>query len=650
MSTTRKPPQPKAVEPEWEPAPGAGRSKAPPVDDPMSKTVVGADLNLGALALRTSEAQAFFVVCMGPNVGHRYPLFDRTLAGRSESADITLPDDRVSGKHCEIVRTSQGFLIRDLGSSNGTLVNAQKITETDLREGDLVQVGYTVFKFQSTQQGQGRVERVQDPQVMGPMGGMGMGGMPMGGMGMPGMGPMGGMGMGGMPMGGMGMPGMGMGMGMGMAPPTVQGPPPEQEMNLEEMVGNVRKITEFFLPYAKMIGVAAFVGLLGGIGLAFASPPGAKAVFEMNILTGADRGQAGVATDRAQAAKSNFKSTVLIQQTLKTLGEVDASDERIAVLQKNLTFETTTPNYGMPPPVQNFVGDFQASSPDAALVFLETHLKTFVDSEVEKTTKVITSKLEFLTDQIAKAEATLKTTDEQLKQFKMKYLDSLPENVAKLQEQIFELEKAKTDLSSNIEQLNYEIKTASTSGGGVSAKQREVKAVQEQIAELKAQGLGDAHPDVVSIRKRLARIEAAPDATGGSGRSGDKTVGQLKAELSAKSLNLEETTKKLEELKAQQEKLPEFTAQFTDLTRSYDSSKKLYDQLFQDKSQTEYQLGFERTSAEGRFEIVVPPRVEKTSPVKAYGKKVIMGLVGGLGLGFGLAAVLQIMKIWKRTR
>ncbi len=475
---------------------------------------------------------------------------------------------------------------------------------------------------------------------------MPMGGMPMGMGGMP----MGGMPMGGMPMG-MGMqPGMGMGMGMGMQPPTMAGPPAEQEMNLEEMVRNVRKITEFFLPYAKMIAISAVVGLVGGVGLAIASPPGAKAVFEMNILTGADRGQAGVATDRAQAAKSNFKSTVLIQRTLKTLGEEDASDERIAVLQKNLTFESTTPNYGMPPPVQNFVGDFQASSEEAALVFLETHLKTFVDSEVEKTTKVISSKLEYLTEQIAKAETTLKTTDEELKQFKIKYLDSLPENVAKLQEQIFELEKAKTDLSSNIEQLNYEIKTASTSGGGVSAKQKEIKAVQEQIAELKAQGLGDAHPDVVSIRKRLARIEAAPDATGGSGRSGDKTIGQLKAELSAKTLNLEETTKKLEELKVQQEKLPEFTAQFTDLTRSYDSSKKLYDQLFQDKSQTEYQLGFERTSAEGRFEIVVPPRVEKASPVKAYGKKVAMGLIGGIALGVGLAAFLQIMKIWKRAR
>jgi pSer/pThr/pTyr-binding forkhead associated (FHA) protein len=592
---------------------------------------------------------------MGPNVGHRYPLFLRTLLGRSESADITLPDDRVSGKHCEVVVGPQGYTIRDLGSSNGTLVNAQKIQELDLREGDLVQVGYTVFKFQSL--ASARVERLE-PQVMTPsMGipgigpGMGMPGMGMTPMGMPGM-AMTPMGMPGMAMTPMGMQGMVTPMGMAaMVPggPPSSGPGPEQEMNLEEMVGNVRKVAEVFVPHLKLILGCTVVGLVGGIALGIVSPPASTAKFEMNILTGADRGQAGVATDRAQAAKSNFKSTLLIQRTLRVLGEADASDERIGVLQKNLNFESTTPNFGMPPPVQNFVGDFQASNPDAALVFLETHLKTFIDSEVEKTTKVISSKLEYLTEQIAKAEATLKATDEELKKFKLEFLDSLPENVAKLQEQIFELEKAKTDLTSGIEQLKQEIAGA-TSSGGASRKQREIRAVEEQIAELKSQGLGDNHPDVVSIKKRLARIEAAPEQTGGSGRSGDKSLGQLKAELSAKTLNLEETSKRLDDLKAQQEKLPEFTARYTDLTRSYDSSKKLYDQLFEEKSQAEYQLGFERTSAEGRFEIVVPPRVEKVSPVKGYGKKIVVGLVGGISLGLGLAMLLRIIAIWKRPR
>ena len=152
-----------------------------------------------------------------------------------------------------------------------------------------------------------------------------------------------------------------------------------------------------------------------------------------------------------------------------------------------------------------------------------------------------------------------------------------------------------------------------------------------------------------AVQKRLARTEAAPEDTGGSGRSGDKNLAQLRAEISAKELNLSEVVAKLDEAKKQQETLPEFSARYADLTRSYDSSKKLYDQLFQERNGAEYQLGFERTAAEGRFEIVVPPRIEKQSAAKAYGKKVIIGIVAGIVLGFGLAAFLQILKIWRRT-
>lgn len=552
------------------------------------------------------------------------------VLGRSSSADITLVDDRASGRHCEIAKTPNGYVVRDLGSSNGTLVNATKLSSpTVLRDGDLVQIGFTVFKFQSLVSP--RVERMDAPapQVMGP--GMGMGGVPH----MMGMGGMGSMPVTGVPMGGSVV--------VNTAPAQAQ----EEEMNLEEMVGNVRRVADFFLPYKKLIAAGAALGLVGGLALAVLLPPSAKATFEMNIMTGGATGDGGgIATNRAQAAKSNFKSSTLIRRTLEGLKQGDTSEDRIAVLQKNLNFETTTPNFGIPPPVQNFVGDFTARTEDDAQLFLDTHLKTFIESEVEKTTKVISTKIAYLTDELVKAEATLKASDEELKEFKKKYLASLPENAAKSQEFVFDLQKTESELSSAVEQLKLEIQSASTGGSG--RKAREIKAVQEEIAELKSQGLGENHPDVVAIRQRLARIEAAPD-DGPSGRSGEKSLGQLKAELSAKTGQLEATRKQLEAVQTAQAALPDFEARYNDLTRSYTSSKTLYDQHTQNKQQLEYQLGFEKTAAEARFEVVVPPRVEKQSAVKAYGKKIIAGLVGGVGLGFALAAFLQILKIWRRT-
>jgi hypothetical protein len=643
--TSKKPSQP--LEPEWE-------AVDPATGERPDKTVMMPSGGVQqALAVRPSAtADAFFLVCMGPNVGHKYPLKAVTLLGRSESADITLADDRVSGRHCEVARTATGYRVKDLGSSNGTLVNAQKITETELREGDLVQVGYTVFKFQS---GGPRVDRIE-PHAAG-MGGMGMGGMGMSPMGMGGMG-MGGMGMSPMGMGGMGMSPMGMGMqpmGMPMnvpqvvvstAPPPAQAPSADEEMNLEEMVGNVRKIVDFFLPYKKMIGIAGAVGVVVGIAMGIAQPPPAKATFKMNILTGGERGQGGVAQDRAQAAKSTFESTVLIAQTLKSLGETNITDDTIAAFQKRLTFETTTPNFGVPPPVLNFNGEYQDATTERALLFLQTHVKTFIDNEVEKTTKVITSKLDYLKSEIAKAEETLKTNDEELKEFKKKYLASLPENAAKSQEFVFELQKTESELASGIEQLKLEIQSASS--GGSSRKARLVKQVEEELAELKSQGLGDNHPEVQSVKQRLARTQAAPDDAG-PGMSGNKSVGQMKAEMAAKTQLLESTRKQLETVRAAQASLPDFEARYADLTRSYEAAKKNFDQLYADKNQTEYTLGFEKTAAEARFEITDKPRAEAPSRAGAAGKKVAMGTVGGIVLGFALAGFLQILKIWRKS-
>lgn len=67
--------------------------------------------------------------------------------GRQESADHSINSTRVSREHCRISRTSKGFKIRDLGSTNGTYVNGERIDEVPLVDGDLVSVADMEFTF-----------------------------------------------------------------------------------------------------------------------------------------------------------------------------------------------------------------------------------------------------------------------------------------------------------------------------------------------------------------------------------------------------------------------------------------------------------------------------------------------------------------------
>lgn len=71
----------------------------------------------------------------------------RSLIGRDESADLQLPVVAVSRRHAEIVWQNPGFLLRDLGSRNGTLLDGAQITEAMLEHASEIRIGDAILKF-----------------------------------------------------------------------------------------------------------------------------------------------------------------------------------------------------------------------------------------------------------------------------------------------------------------------------------------------------------------------------------------------------------------------------------------------------------------------------------------------------------------------
>ena len=71
-----------------------------------------------------------------------------TTIGRSSECTIVLTDPNVSRRHAEIRRIGDGYSLVDLGSTNGTEVNGQRIAETALMNGDVIGVGETRLTFE----------------------------------------------------------------------------------------------------------------------------------------------------------------------------------------------------------------------------------------------------------------------------------------------------------------------------------------------------------------------------------------------------------------------------------------------------------------------------------------------------------------------
>lgn len=82
--------------------------------------------------------------------GGEYPLArGTTRLGRGADADIRIDDPGVSRHHCEIVISSAGAVLHDLGSTNGTYVDGVQISEVRLHDGAIIRLGSTSLTFRS---------------------------------------------------------------------------------------------------------------------------------------------------------------------------------------------------------------------------------------------------------------------------------------------------------------------------------------------------------------------------------------------------------------------------------------------------------------------------------------------------------------------
>lgn len=124
----------------------------------IDKTEVADD---DTLKLRLEEAKSsspVLVVISGKPLGKSFFLSKEvSVLGRDLVADISIGETSISRKHTEFHLTADGLTVRDLGSTNGTFVNDQKVDgDRALNDGDLIRCGSTILKFLK----EGKIENI----------------------------------------------------------------------------------------------------------------------------------------------------------------------------------------------------------------------------------------------------------------------------------------------------------------------------------------------------------------------------------------------------------------------------------------------------------------------------------------------------------
>ncbi|MCE7797386.1 Wzz/FepE/Etk N-terminal domain-containing protein [Sphingobium sufflavum] len=209
---------------------------------------------------------------------------------------------------------------------------------------------------------------------------------------------------------------------------------------------------------------------------------------------------------------------------------------------------------------------------------------------------------------------------------------------------------AQSELAGINGQLASTPQTIDVGGGGGTAGVSPLGQAMGELAQARARGWTDSHPDVVAIKRQIAALRGAGSGTGSAAtmtRTPNPAYIQLRslqtekgAALSALQARRGDLAGQMGGMTAKQVEEPGIAAEATRLGRDYDALKAQYDKLVADREETRLRGDVQSEAGLFRVRLIDPPGLP-SAPAKPNRPLLLVGvLIAAIGAGLGLAFVL----------
>jgi len=383
--------------------------------------------------------------------------------------------------------------------------------------------------------------------------------------------------------------------------------------------------------------------------------------------------------DRLQTLNQQIMSRTRLQQVIERYGlyreeaKKMAPEEIIELMRKKIDVSV---NQRTRNGINSFTISFQNPDPRLAMQVANGLASLYIEENLKLRERQARETSDFLDRELAKLEKQLREKEALLSAFKRKYMGELPDqqdaNLRMLdrlevqyQTSSAALAAAKDRQLQLQQQLNQLTSTSNTVmvEGQVMAVEPDVtrlEAMKEQLSVLRTR-YTEAHPDVIGLEAKIRKLEkklAARKLTGtgeaGSQISASRTNSPAYIEISNQLASVKREIKQLQrELKrlrteidtvnAKVENAPKREAELVALTRDYGNLHQNYQNLLDRKIEAQLAENLEMQQQGEQFKVLDPAQLP-VKPFKPDRRKILLaGMVLGLGIGIGLAMLLDFL-------